>query len=99
MAPYTGVRWGNDRPVIRVQEQWSTLVSVDGLPDECIMEFANSEFDEKARKRFAEDLVEVLSKPVRDPEWTVTLGLETPDDQVTEVPIRMTEEKRRPVRE
>lgn len=97
-APFTGVRWENDRPVVRVQGQWSPLVSIDGLPIERIMEFAQKEFGAQARKRFAEDLVELLSKMGRDPEWNVTLALEKKDGAVEKSEETMTEENRRLLR-
>jgi CubicO group peptidase (beta-lactamase class C family) len=98
-APYTGVRWENDRPVVQVQDRWSPLVSIDGIPIERIMEFAQKEFGGLARKRFAEDLVELLSNMGHEPEWKVTLGLETKDGQVEQLEIRMTEHNRALVRE
>lgn len=99
VAPYTGVRWKNDRPIVRVQDRWSPLVSIDGIPIERIMEFARKEYADKARKRFAEDLVEVLSKMGHEPKWTVTLGLETQDGHVEQAQILMTEQNRALVRE
>ena len=98
VAPYTGVRWEKDRPIVRVGDRWSPLVSIDGIPIERIMEFAQREFAEKARMRLAEDLVEVLSKMGHDPEWTVTLGLKKKDGQVEHLQIRMTEDNRDLVR-
>jgi CubicO group peptidase (beta-lactamase class C family) len=98
VAPYSGVRWENDRPVVRVGGRWSRLVSIDGLPVERIMEFSQREFGDKARKRFAEDLVELLSKMGHDPEWEVTLGLDKNDGQVEQLKVRMTEENRALVR-
>ena len=98
VAPYTGVRWENDRPIVRVGDRWSPLVSIDGIPIDRIMEFAQKEFGDKARKRFAEDLVELLSKMGHEPEWEVTLGLEKKDGQVEHLKIRMTEENRDLVR-
>jgi hypothetical protein len=62
------------------------------------MEFAEREFGELERKRFAEDLVELLSTMGHDPEWTVTLGLETKDGPVEHLQIRMTEDNRDLVR-
>jgi hypothetical protein len=41
------------------------------------MEFANKEYGEKARQRLAEDLVRLLSEMGHEPDWRVTLGLET----------------------
>ncbi len=94
VAPYTGVRWEDDRPIVRVRDVWSPLVSIDGIPIQRITEFANEEYGEKAHKRFAEDLVEVLSTMGHQPHWEVTLGLETKDGQVEQVKIRMTEQDR-----
>lgn len=94
VAPYTGVRWENEQPVVCVQDRWSPLVSINDIPIARIMEFANKEYGVKARKRFAEDLVEVLSKMGHEPDWHVTLGLKTQDGQVEQLKIRMTEENR-----
>ena len=99
VAPYTGVRWENDRPIVRVQDRWSPLVSIDGIPIDRIMEFANKEFGEKARKRFAEDLVEVLSTMGHKPQWKVILSLETDDGPVVPLHVLMTDKNREMVRE
>jgi CubicO group peptidase (beta-lactamase class C family) len=99
VAPYTGVRWENGRPIVCVQGEWSPLVSIDGIAIDRIMKFANEEFGEKARKRFAEDLVELLSKFGHEPDWTVTLGLEIADEKVKLLPVLMTKENRDRVRE
>ena len=98
VAPYTGVRWENDRPIVCVRDRWSPLISIDGIPIERIMEFAHKEFGAKAQKRFAEDLVELLSTMGHDPEWEVTLGLAKTDGQVEHLKIRMTEDNRDLVR-
>lgn len=99
VAPYTGVRWENDRPTVRVRGRWSQLVSIDAIPIDHIMEHARKEFGTLARKRFAEDLPELLSSMGHDPDWNVTLGLGTRDGQIEHVEIRMTEENRHLVRE
>jgi CubicO group peptidase (beta-lactamase class C family) len=99
VAPFTGVRWENDRPIVRVDNHWRPLVSINGLPIDRIMAFAEQEFEDKARKRFAEDLVELLSKMGHDPDWEVTLGLETESGQVERVKVEMTEDNRDLVRD
>lgn len=99
VAPYTGVRWENDRPIVCVQDKWSPLVSIDGIPVDRIMEFATKEYGNKARKRLAEDLVEVLSKMGHQPEWEVALGLETRTGVIEQVLILMTEHNRTLVRD
>lgn len=58
------------------------------------MAFAKRRFPEIARKRFTEDLVEVLAKMGHEPKWEVTLGLETKDGQVEKSQVTMTKENR-----
>ncbi|MEZ6124196.1 MAG: serine hydrolase domain-containing protein [Planctomycetaceae bacterium] len=99
VAPFTGVRWESDQPVVRVNDQWLPLVSIDGIPIVRLMAFANDEFGSQAQKRFAEDLVELLSKFGHEPGWTVTLKLQKSDGQVEEQQTLMTHANRRIVRE
>lgn len=99
VAPYTGVRWENDRPIVCVRDKWSPLVSIDDIPIDHIMEFARMEFGERARKRLAEDLVELLSTMGHKPKWEVTLGLETQDGQVEQLQVLMTKHNRNLVRD
>jgi CubicO group peptidase (beta-lactamase class C family) len=98
VAPFTGVRWENNRPIVRVDDRWSPLVSIDGIPMKRIVSFAHQQFGDKARKRFAEDLVELLATMGHEPQWEVTLGLETSDGQVKQLEVMMTEENRDLVR-
>jgi len=63
------------------------------------MEFANKEYSEKARKRLAEDLVRLLSEMGHEPDWRVTLGLETQDGHVEQLQVLMTEHNRALVRD
>lgn len=99
VAPYTGVRWKNDLPIVQVNDRWSPLVSIDGIPIADIMKFANKEFGILAHKRFAEDLVELMSKMGHEPKLKVTLGLKTQDGQVEQLEVSMTEYNRKLVRE
>jgi hypothetical protein len=99
VAPYSGVRWENDRPIVCVHDKWSPLASIDGIPIDRIMKFANKEYGDIARKRFAEDLVRLLSEMGHEPERTVTLGLKTQDGQIEQLQILMTEENRNLVRD
>lgn len=91
--------WELERPIVQVGERWFPLASVDGIPIERIVNFTKQEYGDLAQKRFAEDLVEVLSKMGHDVEWEVTLGLVTQDGNVEELKVFMTEENRRLARE
>ena len=97
VAPFTGVRWKKDRPIVRVNDTWSPLVSINDIPIDSIMEFADKEFGSIAQKRFAEDLVQVLLKMGHEPEWRVTLGLQMPNGKIQASEVLMTEEKRQQV--
>lgn len=99
VAPYSGVRWKQDRPTVLVQGRWARLISIDDIPIERIMQFANEEFDSKAHKRFAEDLVELLAKMGHEPDWEVTLGLANQDGQTESLRVPMTEHNRNLVRD
>lgn len=99
VAPFTGVRWEDRLPVVRVQDRWAPLVSIDGIPIERIMKHAQKEFDDSARMRFGEDLPQVLSTMGHDPDWEVTLGLKREDGQVERLKVRMTEANRTLVRD
>lgn len=98
VAPFTGVRWENDRPVVCVNGRWAALVSIDDIPIGRIIDFARRRFGKIAQKRFSEDLVEVLSTMGHDPKWKVTLGLETKDKTVDKLEVIMTEDNRKQVR-
>ena len=95
VAPFSGVRWENDLPTVRVDDDWSRLRSIDGIPIEKIMSFSRKQYGSMARKRFTEDLVEVLSKMGHDPDWEVTLELQLTDGEPKTVRVRMTAVNRR----
>ncbi len=97
VAPFTDVRWQNGSPSVLVEQRWSPVVSIDGIPIDRIVEFAKQRYGGDARKRFAEDLVEVLSSMGHDPEWEVTLGLQAAD-QVECIKVRMTAKNRNRVK-
>lgn len=99
VAPFSGVRWDDDQPIVQVHGAWSPLVSIDGISVVKILSFAKKEFDDKAKRRFAEDLVEVLAKMNREMQWTVALELRQPDGKSKTVHVMMTEENRQQVRE
>ena len=69
--------------------------SIDGIPIEEIMSFSRKQYGSNARKRFTEDLVEVLSKMGHDPDWEVALELQLHDGQPKTVRVRMTGLNRR----
>ena len=101
LAPYTGVRWEGNQPVVRVGDEWFTLVSIDGIAVEEIVAFSRRTYVDKWRKRFAEDLVEVLTRMGHEPKDTVRLVVSPPGSPATrnlnDVP--MTEANRKAIYE
>ncbi|MEZ6127569.1 MAG: serine hydrolase [Planctomycetaceae bacterium] len=95
VAPFNGVRWNGDQPIVRVYNTWSPLLSINGISTSEIMEFANKRYGGKAHKRFAEDLVEVLTGMGHQPDWRVTLELQNEDGTVRMMSqVLMTKENR-----
>lgn len=98
VAPFSGVRWQNNLPVVLVGDDWWPLVSIDDILVEHIMKFAQKNYGDRARKRFAEDLVEVLDKMGHEPDRNVMLELRESDESTRAVSARMTAENRSRVR-
>ncbi|MEM7558738.1 MAG: serine hydrolase domain-containing protein, partial [Planctomycetota bacterium] len=94
VAPFTGVRWEADQPFVCVHGTWSQLLSINAVPTSEIMEFANKTFRSRARKRFAEDLVEVLTKMGHQPDWQVTLELQQENGAIEQLQVLMPRENR-----
>jgi hypothetical protein len=72
-APFTAVRWEQSKPVVKIGDEWFTLVSIDDIPAQDIVSFSRWTYVDKWRKRFEEDLVEVLTRMGHAPKDTVRL--------------------------
>jgi len=97
VAPYTGVRWDgdSDQPIVRIAGEWLRLTAVEGIPIEELMQVARQDFGDLARKRFTEDLPELLHAAGHNPAWTVTLMLDRGDGKgAAAFEVEMTEGKR-----
>lgn len=94
VAPFDAVRWEDQRPVIRVQDDWYPLQTIDEIPVDRIIEFTKTTYGEKSHKRFTEDLVEVMAAMGHKLDWEVRLGLRQPDGRLFQKNVRMTTENR-----
>lgn len=72
-SPFAAVRWRDAQPEVRVGEEWFELVSLDGIAAAEIVAFSRQTYGDKWRKRFEEDLVEVLSRMGHEPKDAVQL--------------------------
>jgi CubicO group peptidase (beta-lactamase class C family) len=95
-APFTGIRWEGDKPVVKIGREWFTLVSIEGIAAEDIVAFSWRTYMDRWRKRFEEDLVEVLTRMGHEPKDAVrlvVLPLGSAEAQTLEN-VPMTEENR-----
>jgi len=97
LSPFTGVRWVGEQPEIEFDGEWFRPESIGGRGVADILEFAKKRWPGKWRKRFAEDLVEVLSEMGTPPGRKVDLVLVRPKsgERVTRNGVPMTEENRK----
>lgn len=98
VAPYSGVRWKDDRPVVPIDDEWYDLLAVDGISVDRIVGFAKEQYGSRARKRVAEDLIRILAELGHDPDWEVTLDLRTQDGTTVQLDVLMTEQNRDQIR-
>lgn len=100
-SPFAAVRWQEDRPEVEVGDEWFNLVSLDELPATDIIAFSKQTYGGTWRKRFEEDLVELLTRMGHPPKDTVTLVVKslTSSETRTIEGVLMTEENRRAIRD
>lgn len=100
-SPFNAVRWREDVPEVRVGETWYDLISINGEKTDDILSFCRQEYGDKWRKRFEEDLVEVLIKLKHFDGWMkatlVVRSLES-SEEVTLDDVPVTVENRRAIR-
>jgi hypothetical protein len=98
-APFSGVRWEGAKPVVKIGDEWFTLVSLDGIAAEDIVAFSWRTYVDRWRKRFEEDLVEVLTRMGHPPQDTVTLVVQsrTSSETRTLEDVPMTEANRQAI--
>ena len=100
-SPFAAVRWQGYQPEVKLDEEWFELVSLNGLPAADIVAFSQSTERNKWRKRFEEDLVELLTNMGHPPEENVTLVVKSLTSRETSVrkDVPMTEENRDTIRD
>lgn len=75
LSPFTAVRWRGDVPEVEVDGRFYELVSIDELSAADLVAFCRESYDTRWRKRFSEDLVEVLARRGRPAIVSVDLAL------------------------
>jgi hypothetical protein len=100
LSPFAAVRWHEFQPKVKVGRQWYTLVALDDLPAAEIVAFSRQTYGDKWRKRFEEDLVEVLTRMEHPPKDKVTLVVQSLTSSETQVlkDVSMTAANREAIR-
>jgi CubicO group peptidase (beta-lactamase class C family) len=98
-SPYAAIRWLESLPEVKVDDEWFKLVSLDDVPTTEILAFSQQEHGEKWRKRFEEDLVELLSRMGHPPGDAVKLTVQSLSSSETQVleGVPMTDANRRAI--
>ena len=74
-SPFDAVRWEDQRPLVRVDDDWYELRAIDDLPLDELLTFCAERWPGQTRRRFEEDLVEVMVLLGRPPGTHVSLDL------------------------
>ncbi|GLB49145.1 S41 family peptidase [Neptunitalea lumnitzerae] len=74
-SPFTAVKWEKNTPIVLFENHWYTLEKLDTYTTEELLAFCRKEYGSKWKKRFSEDLVEILTELGTPPEKKVLLIL------------------------
>lgn len=74
-SPFSELRWSDSRPEARIGGTWYAVHAVNGVPIDDILSFCEKNWPNKVRRRFVEDLVEVLSKMGKAPGASTTIDV------------------------
>lgn len=97
-SPFTAVEWNGDEPRVRYDGTWYALLELDGFDAATLVEHCKERHGRRWRKRFCEDLVQVLWEMGHEPGGAVSLVLrEDGGARVTIDAAPMTEANRRAV--
>lgn len=99
-SPFEAVRWQDYRPEVMLDDEWYRLESLDELPADEIVAFSRRTYRNRWRKRFEEDLVELLTGMKHPPGDTVDLVVEslTSTETVAMNDVPMTSANRNAIR-
>jgi len=101
ISPFSSLRWVDDFPQVRIDDEWYQPVSIAGTPVQELLDFCGQRWPGKARKRFAEDLAEAMSMMGKRLPDAVDLELIRLSDQAEVVlkGVAATEQNRRALRD
>ncbi len=74
-SPFTAVRWENEEPIVQFEGNWYQFEKLDHFTKIKLLDFCKEQFGDKWKRRFSEDLVEVLNELGYQPNVNVRLQL------------------------
>ena len=77
LSPFAAVRWQDSQPEVQLDDEWFQLVSINDHPATEIVAFSQKIYGKRWRKRFEEDLVELLSRMGHPPQDKVKLVVQS----------------------
>ncbi|GAA0721401.1 hypothetical protein GCM10009430_22630 [Aquimarina litoralis] len=83
-SPFTAVIWEEDHPIVKFEGNWYKLVQIEDYKTDEILSFCKQQYSSKWKKRFSEDLVEVLKSWGVQPMVKVKLLLANKSGEIKE---------------
>lgn len=74
-SPFTAVKWEKEQPIVKFKNEWYHFEKLDHFSKKEILDFCKIEYGDKWKKRFSEDLVDVLKGLGYQPNVKVSLQL------------------------
>jgi len=99
-SPFAAVRWQDSQPEVQLDDEWFRLVSLNGIAAGEIVAFSQQTYGNLSKKRFEEDLVELLSRMGHPPKDKVTLVVQSLTTSETQIRkgVAMTEANRQAIK-
>ncbi|MCT4674224.1 MAG: S41 family peptidase [Prolixibacteraceae bacterium] len=74
-SPFVAVKWENEQPIVRFNKQWFKFEKLEHITSKELVDYCKNNYPEKWKKRFSEDLVEVLKGMNYTPNTNVKVQL------------------------
>jgi len=100
LSPFEALRWEGDQPEVSLGGDWFAPVALDGVPVERVLDYCRRTWPDRWKKRFAEDLVEALTRMGQTPGGQMDLVLRALDTrkEVRRAGVPLTRENRERIR-
>jgi hypothetical protein len=100
LAPFSAVRWKDATPEVKVKDIWYELLAINNVAAKDIVSFCKEKEKKQWKKRFEEDLVEMMERMQQKLGDKVTLKLRdlATGKEMVQKDVAMTKENREAIR-